>query len=270
MLNGTLGLFKSARMALRWFRNPWVIMPIISSHSESSKALIRLRSGPKLVIRGSRGLSVPDICILHEVLVEDHYLINSLVKPGNVVVDIGAHIGCFSILAAQRTGKTGKVVGFEPQQHNFELLQANIDINSCYPLEACRIAITGSNRKRQLSTCYANSGGHTLLSEGINQQTVQGWTLETALEAVKIEYIDLLKLDCEGSEFEIIDAAGTECLNRIERIIMEVHDAPYTPRGAVKKLFNKLERTGFTLETIREITYPDEGRFSLVLAHKKW
>ena len=57
------------------------------------------------------------------------YIIDRVVGPGDVVLDVGANIGYYAIMLAKRVGSSGKVYAMEPEPHNLELLQRNIDLN---------------------------------------------------------------------------------------------------------------------------------------------
>ncbi|CEG13470.1 putative Methyltransferase FkbM family [groundwater metagenome] len=148
------------------------------------------------------------------------------IKPDDIVIDIGANIGIFSLFAASRT--KNKVYSFEPFPDNFNILKQNV-IDSCMKNVCCfNYAVSSSSGKQKLykSKCDA---GHSLFDttkEGHLDQyiEVESKTLKQIFDENNIKKCAFLKMDCEGCEFEVIFKTPKEYLNRIEKISMEFHD----------------------------------------------
>ena len=256
-------------MASRFFRNPLDAVLIETELPFDRYHIVELHSGVKLALRGSDCLSVPDICILREVLADDEYLLGRSVRIGDTVVDVGAHVGFYSVLAAARCGGGGEVLAFEPEPSNFQMLQLNARLNRALPIRTFNRALSSCSAQRQLSVSRTNTGGHTLLKRSSDNILVSCLTLGDVLRFARLNTIDVLKLDCEGAEFQIVDSTAMEDLRRIEVITMEVHEAEYTRRGDVDALFSKLSESGFSLEVLRRRAYVGEGRFQVVCASRK-
>jgi FkbM family methyltransferase len=149
----------------------------------------------------------------------------------SVVVDIGAHVGVVSISLAKTYGC--KVYAYEPNGKNFERLINNTVGNGVDPLVQCwQFAVTGDGRKVQISDNPDNSGGGNIY--GTEGDKVASVTLASILEEVGGE-IDLLKIDCEGAEFEIL--ADTESLKHVHAIRGEFHGA----NGDTKALLESVQ-----------------------------
>lgn len=104
------------------------------------------------------------------------------IKKGDVVVDIGSHIGYFTILMSKLVGEAGKVYAFEPEQKNFELLKKNIEFNKCSNVILNQIAITDYTGKIKLYlTNKSNSGTHSIHDS-------EGYTYE-------VQEVDCMTLD---------------------------------------------------------------------------
>lgn len=124
------------------------------------------------------------------------------VQPGMHVADVGANIGFYSLLFADRVGTAGRVWAFEPDPQNFRLLQWNLDANGFTPhANTFRLAAFHRRARVRLSQETVNLGGHSVLPEG--HSAVPGTFLE--VDAAPLDEcipgpLDLMKIDAEGSE----------------------------------------------------------------------
>jgi len=170
------------------------------------------------------------------------------VEDGAVVVDVGAHIGAFAAFAA-RAAKDVAVLAFEPHPENFELLTSNLARNGLTQVRAQNCGVAGSKGSRDLHVS-TNPAGHSLhiAEPGRNDaMPVPTVTLADVLAMHALPAIDLLKMDCEGAEYEILEAAVPDALRRVRRIAMEAHrlDGSRTP----ERLASLLESQGFRVRT---------------------
>ena len=116
----------------------------------------KLRNGLKYKLRGGS----TDRFILNEVWVHKSYNPKGFeIKPRDVVVDIGAHAGIFTILASYYA-KNGKVYAFEPMKENYELLKENIKLNSAENIEAINKAVSKSSGKIKFYVSQTKNKGH--------------------------------------------------------------------------------------------------------------
>lgn len=148
------------------------------------------------------------------------------ISPNSIIVDIGAHIGSFAILAAKRAYR-GRILAFEPHPENFRLLQKNIRFNHCSNIQALPYAVTGngSSKSADLFIYPAHNGGHSLVHKvGSSSITVPTITLPQIFSRYRLSRIDLLKIDAEGSEFDILLNCPDKTLAKIHSISLEFHD----------------------------------------------
>jgi len=145
------------------------------------------------------------------------------VGEGSLVVDIGAQIGVFTILAA-KASRTGRVFSIEPVPWNFDLLESNILLNNVQNVRPMQLAVSHGMGFRELFLSDM-SGGHSFLSDlsGSRKIVVEAMSLKDIVERNNIERIDFLKVDCEGAEYEILFNCPDEVLDIIGKISMEVH-----------------------------------------------
>ncbi len=145
-----------------------------------------------------------DESIIQNVVGSDEYDAKNLIKPGDVVVDIGGHIGSFSVLAASLGAR---VITYEPFQGSYDLLVENMNGNT--PDESnfvtYKMAVMGEVGKRTMHIRQRNFGGSNFYQESNNPDIIDCITLDDVFETNELDHIDFLKLDCEGSEFEIIE-----------------------------------------------------------------
>jgi FkbM family methyltransferase len=219
-------------------------------------------------MRPARALHVSDMDILAENLLAKQYRLSEVVENGDVIVDIGAHIGIFAIMAAQmRVGV--KVFAYEPETDNFALLVDNVKLNPKLSITIFNKAVSTQNTKKRLYLSCDNTGAHSLFGHGNKCEIVECVNLGAILDALPDKRIDLLKLDCEGSEFEILMNATAKELQSIQRIIMEVHETTYTSCYRTDALLKRLATEGFSVNVYKTIRYSDEGVFHMVSAKRK-
>lgn len=155
--------------------------------------------------------------------IENSYHLSGLTfSPGDVALDIGAHVGVVSIWLA-KTHPGLRVIAYEPMPDNFARLRRNLQANGVTTVEAVNMAVTGDGRDLVIGAAEHNSGGHSAFTHvNGNGVTVPSRTLAQILEAHGVERVALLKIDCEGAEYEIL-TSPTAPLDRIERLRGELH-----------------------------------------------
>lgn len=137
-------------------------------------------------------------------------------KPGHVFVDIGAHIGYYSAMAALLVGPNGKVIAFEPCPVNYALLARNIEpygaIVRTYPL-----AVSDAAGYATLYLSNENSGDHRLAYTPERDNIFIRTIALDDFEPLRGERVDFLKVDVQGHEYEVLKGA-LRILNESEDI----------------------------------------------------
>lgn len=201
---------------------------------------ISLRNGLKFILRAR----TMDRSVLKEVWIKEIYNKHGVkVEKGDTVIDIGGHIGIFSIYAAHLS-ETGKVYAFEPFIENFNRLEDHKKINHKENLTAFNKGVAETRGKKTLFLSPdKNTGGHSMHLKNQSDRKVEIETINLIefCEEYKIDKIDFLKLDCEGAEFDILK--GSEAiLKRVRKVIMECH--PYG-ENTCDKMVSLFENNGF-------------------------
>lgn len=177
-----------------------------------------------------RATSAGTALVIREFQQDDYALREISFQPGDVVVDIGANIGVCSVFLARKYPFL-TVYAFEPVPENFASLRENIALNGLRNVHAFPLAVTGDGRPVELMVdLLINSGSATAQvkdtrSPGHRSYTVESTTLDGIFERFGIERCKLLKIDCEGSEHEILLASRQ--LDRIEYLRGEFHENDY-------------------------------------------
>lgn len=145
-------------------------------------------------------------------------------KPGDVVLDIGAHVGVVSIYLAKKHPDI-YVFAYEPVQANFARLVRNANANGVRNVLAFPLAVTADGRDVQLTGDLSwNSGGVSACTrnEGANVFHARSTTLPAILREHEIPRVKLLKIDCEGMEYEILYGAE-DVLKKTDYLRGEFH-----------------------------------------------
>jgi FkbM family methyltransferase len=171
------------------------------------------------------------------------------IHVGDNVIDIGAHSGVFAIYAAEKAVR-GTVYAFEPIQDNYELMEKNIALNNKGNVVPLRMAVAGSTGSQEIflsSNDLAHSLHETLLRESVvGSHKVETISLEEVLQRFCPNGVDMLKMNCEGAEYEILLNCPVELLRGIGRMAIQYHNID--DKLNVRVLKELLQSNGFSVE----------------------
>jgi len=189
---------------------------------------------------------------------ETQRYIVEFVKPGMTTIDVGAHLGLFTVLMADRTGPQGKVYSFEPEAKNFLTLKENVELNHLDWVRLFQMAVSNKTGEDILMINSGDSfhalgvaiGDHPHASF-VSRQTIQTITLDDLIEREKINKIDLIKIDAELSELLVFEGAKRSFKNEIiSQIICEIHSSHKqhdSGRDSVRKVLYSYGYKSFVL-----------------------
>lgn len=170
------------------------------------------------------------------------------IKKDNTIIDIGAHVGFFSIYAAYNA-KYGKVYSYEPFKNNYQTLIKNISRNKIKNIKAYNMAVASTSGKRTFYISSEHNGCHSLFQRSSkNKKIVKTTSLNDIMIRNNIKVCDFLKMDCEGAEVEILCNASPETLNKIKVIAGELHSDLLTKKE-IEKMFKYLNKNNFSIMT---------------------
>ena len=153
--------------------------------------------------------------------VEDEYKLVGWVRPGDICIDIGAHIGGATMLMG---ALGGKVYAYEALGDNYDLLKFTVDYNGLDAV-AHHLAVGGHCGPTVTYTGWFDQGVHRFIST-LYHVTGESHEVEmVTLDAIMadIPHCRVIKIDCEGAEYEILEATSEETFGRIDRIVGEYH-----------------------------------------------
>ncbi|HVY01969.1 MAG TPA: FkbM family methyltransferase [Candidatus Nanoarchaeia archaeon] len=234
MFNSIKTFLKIIKIYRNW---PTVICDVL--RLKRGNYICRMRNGLNFRVRSKE----KDVNIINEVFISRSYH-NALkmLNKESVVIDIGGHIGSFAILAG-KIAKQGKVYSYEPFQGSYKILSENILLNELSNVKAYNLAVTGNKNKTiklYIKTIGEDFAGNSLYGSGENV-TVNTTNLAKIFSFNKIKRCDLLKIDCEGAEYEILYNTPRKIFDKINNIALEYH----TPFGDHIKLKSYIEKMGF-------------------------
>lgn len=181
-------------------------------------------------------------------------LVKHEIKKGDVVIDIGANIGYYTLIFAKLVGDTGKVFAFEPDPTNFELLRKNIEANGYKNVILEQKALFNKEGKVSLALSKSNTAGHHINSE---QQDPKNSIQVDAIIAdnyfKNFEHtINFIKMDVEGAESMVLGGM-TNLLKNNTALKMMVEYNPYAIKNMGLKPISYLEllvQNGFRMMDI--------------------
>jgi FkbM family methyltransferase len=203
-----------------------------------------------------RTRSAMDIWAVKETLLDRFYeRCGFPLQDGWTVIDIGGGIGDFTTLAAH-CHPHSRVFAFEPTPSSYALLQENLQANGITNAQAFPAAVWSSDGEVTIDTGLGEPVQFTsqaVQASNSGSVIVPGYSLETVFAKTGVDRCDLMKLDCEGAEYEILFRAPDNVLVRIDRIVMEYHDnaGPYTHRDMERFLTEK----GYTVKVYPNIVH---------------
>jgi len=145
------------------------------------------------------------------------------IKHGDIILDIGANIGYYTLIFAKHVGKNGKVFAFEPDPTNFSLLKKNVEINGYKNVVLINKAVSDKTGKLRLFLSKDNMGDHRIYdsNEGRKFVEIKSVILDDYFKN-KNKKIDFIKMDIQGSEYGAFKGmSGLLNLNENVRIISE-------------------------------------------------
>jgi FkbM family methyltransferase len=154
-------------------------------------------------------------------------------KEGDVVIDIGAHMGRYTIIGAKRVGTKGKVIAIEANPSNFEMLKSNIKLNQLNNIIPLNYAVYSKETKLKLYL-PAEGSGHTIYNTVISDRAtneekfveINANTLDYLLQSKGIKSeVNWIKIDVEGAEFEVLKGSTNILSNSKDiALLIEIHN----------------------------------------------
>jgi FkbM family methyltransferase len=191
--------------------------------------------------------------------VREPYLTEAIqkeIKEGDVIVDIGANIGYYTLQVARLAGDNGKVYAIEPVPENVELLKKNIELNDYSNIEVFQLAVGDVNKTAYVYiTDRRNTAAMIETQASIDKAPVELTTLDKFLENKPPP--SLIRMDVEGYEAEIMKGMrGLLESNKPLKLIIEIHPLYYVTKEKREDFVRTLKESGFEVKWAIYEPYP--------------
>lgn len=230
--------------------NNWYIVPFVYYRLvKKDFFILNLRNGLNIKLRT---FSTDIQAFVNVWILEEYNKEGFKIKDRDVVIDIGGHIGLFTIYASHFC-KRGKIFTFEPVKENYKILRENISINNLQNVSAFNVAVSDKNDRIKIYLNDNDQAAHSIFENGHNFIETDSLSLKEIMDLNSIDKCDLVKLDCEGAEYEILRALPQDYFKKIDKICLEYHliQNDFTQ---LKELKLHLTNLGFS---ITDIPYSD-------------
>lgn len=168
---------------------------------------------------------------------ENFELLSATCREGGLVMDIGAHIGLFAVIASKVVGKTGKVLAFEPAPSTFKLLQKTVAINKKEDtIDVFQKAVGRKVGKTVFFVSDGEADNSNSLVSYLEDRPLHGididvTTIDAVVAAQNLSKLDFIKMDVEGAEFDTLHGA-VQTLNTLRPVcIVAIHPNPILAKG---------------------------------------
>lgn len=163
-------------------------------------------------------------------------------QPDPVILDIGANSGLFA-LRLKQLYPSAKISCYEPFPPNFAQLQKTICVNNLASVTALPMAVGPGPGRAKLFIHKRNMGGHSFYpSEALSTEHVDVEVVDlSSIIGGSRQDVDLLKLDCEGAEFDILMSLTASDASKVRRVIVETTSSLYD----VDELNAKMQSLGY-------------------------
>ncbi len=184
------------------------------------------------------------------------------ISVGDTIIDVGANIGVFTVKASKLVGPTGTVISFEPASKNFRLLEANIMRNHLSNVKPFEYAVSDSEGEASLYVDRASVRASLFSDQGDSEKTprnieaiesVKTVSLDTLVESLKSDCIDVIKIDVEGAELAVLRGAKRTIAKHLPKIVLEWH--PWG--GPLAEIHSFLSTSGYkVIESYKKVNTP--------------
>lgn len=171
------------------------------------------------------------------------------VSPGDVVLDLGAHVGYYTLLAAALTGPSGRVFSFEPNPRNARYLRHHVRINRCRNVEVVEQAVCDHSGEVRFGLGTGSGTGHIAETGAVSVRSV---TLDDFC-AERAVTPSVMKIDVEGAERRVLEGAAAALRSARPLIFLSTHGAEQA--AACRSV---LSRLGYRMTAIDDGPEPED------------
>ena len=210
--------------------------------SLNKKKIFSINILPEHVIRYARKGDIAEIIYKNQILVNQKksfeystlHLFSTILKKGDVIIDVGANSGLYSILYSKLVGTGGKVYAFEPDPDTFSILKENLSLNNCNNVVSYNLAL--SNKPSRIEMVSFSHQDLKLQSNdsfkyirevepdnlSADKSPINAFRLDDLEEFKSLPKIDYVKIDVEGAELLVLQGSVQTILKHKPVFIFEL------------------------------------------------
>lgn len=183
---------------------------------------------------------------------ENYTLLKTKIKPGMHIIDIGAHLGLFSVACSKLAGSKGMILSFEPTPETYSILKNTLRLNNCKNVIPVQAAISNKEGKAifYVGNTSANNSNSLVKNKAEKEITGSEVRLMTIDSAVLEHKMDpyLIKIDAEGAELDVL-RGGSNTFRQIKPLlILGLHPLFVSNKGdRLEDIWKLLEGYGYTI-----------------------
>ena len=217
----------------RLIRSPLKLIP--------PTAIVPILQGP---LRGKKWIagSLTHGCWVGSYEYEKQQALRGVVAPGDVVYDLGANVGYYSLLASVLAGERGHVYSFEPLPSNIAVLKRHIAMNHIENCTVLEVALAATDGDARFDPSSRGDMAH-FSSEG--SETVPTASLDSLLNRGEIRPPRVMKIDIEGAEYDALQGA-TQTISAHRPVILLATHGPEVHRNCLELL----RQRGYSVESL--------------------
>jgi FkbM family methyltransferase len=175
--------------------------------------------------------------------------VESILQPGMKALDVGANIGVTTMAIARGIGQEGEVYAFEPVPRYFHMLERNVSVNSLNNVKAFPLAVTDHAGRVELYDNDLSSG--IVSGERAPKLEVTGTTIDGFIQDQALAHIDVIAMDCEGSELLALRGAENTLRTCGPSVFCEIHHGFLSQLGqSASDIAEYLQQFGFEVRAL--------------------
>ncbi len=185
--------------------------------------------------------------------VENYIFLQQQVKPGMHIIDIGAHIGLFSVCSSQLTGPHGKIICFEPTPGTFSILKNTLRLNHCDNVTALQAAVSDKEGTATFFVSHVEGSNSNSLVKNMLKGESVGYeakivTIDSSVKKYSI-IPSIIKIDAEGAEFDVLKGGGETFKEHKPILILGLHPAFIIQKGdSLEAIWELLSDAGYQVK----------------------
>lgn len=247
MMNTLSLLAALIRTVSNWWAYPLYRLRLTRGEFVSYK----LRSGQTMMLRSGTS----DFLVFNDIFLDGVYDAPEIPwKTLQSVIDVGAHVGVFALYVASQS-PTAHVISYEPEPSNIHTFRKTVEASGLHDRVIIEpVGIAGQEGELNMHVMPGRGEQNSLYRQTESSRTISVpvTTLAKAFEKHGIAHCDLLKVNCEGAEYDMFYGLSDEYFKRIDRIVMNYHLFSLDPKHHPAVLKDFLEQKGFTVRKLSE------------------